>query len=133
MLKYLSPFLLALLLVACSQNGTTTTPTTVTIQDVQNQIKAACNYVPTIESIVAVASTITTAINPAAGTTATILSATGTAVVNEICKAVQTQTASVRLSAKKGDTTPEERTITVTVNGQTVTGTWTPLTGTETK
>jgi hypothetical protein len=129
MLKYLSAGLLALSLFACSQNGT---PPTITLADVQNEIKAACGYVPTIESIVQVASTITSAIEPAAGATATVLVSTGSAVVNQICQAVQAKTAATRLAAKKGEA-PAAQTLDVVVNGVTVHGTYTPPTGTETK
>ena len=124
LLRYITIPILALLLWGCSQNGTA--PPTITIGDLQNQIKAACGYVPTIESIVSVASTITSAINPAAGATATILVATGTAITNEICQAVQSQTASARLKATKGAEAPKEQTLDVVVNGVQVHGTWTP-------
>jgi hypothetical protein len=132
MLKYLATGLLALLLLGCSQSGTVTPPSTLTIADVQNEIKTACGYLPTIESIVEVASTITSAINPAAGATATILVSTGSAVTNQICQAVQSKTSATRLAAKKGETGAPQA-LDVVVNGVVVHGTWTPPAGTETK
>jgi hypothetical protein len=126
--KFLTTALVAAsLLAGCSQSGTTTTPpTTITIQQIQNDIKTACGYVPTVESIVAVAGTITTAVNPAAGATATVLAATGNAVVNAICQAVQTQTASLRTRAKASPNDVKPAEVTVTVNGVPVTGLWSP-------
>lgn len=102
-----------MLLLGCSQNGTSTT---VTIQDVQNEIKATCSYVPTIESIAAVAATIASGINPAAGATATVLISTSNAIVTEICKAVQAQ------QTKLGAKATAEQDVAVTVNGVTVHG-----------
>lgn len=131
MLRHLSVGLLALFLLGCSQTGTTTPPT-ITLADLQNEIKTACGYVPTIESIVAVASTITSAIDPAAGAAATVLVSTGTAVTNAVCQAVQTKTSSTRLGAAKGETAATQ-TLDVVVNGVVVHGTWTPPPGTEKK
>lgn len=124
-LKWTAAAVALTMLVACSQNGGT--PQTISIQDVQNQIKSACNYVPSIESIIGVAATITTAINPAAGATATILLATGNAITNEICKAVQAQTAAMEKSKKGPGGTPlKEQALEVVVNGVTVTGVLVP-------
>lgn len=123
-LKWTAAAVALAMLAACSQNGT---PQTITIQDVQNSIKNACNYVPSIESIVGVAATITTAINPAAGATATVLAATGNAITNEICKAVQAQTASMQKTKKGPGGTPlKEEPLDVVVNGVTVHGTLVP-------
>jgi len=125
MLSYLRGTAAAIALVAiaaCSQSGT---PTTVTIEQVQADIKAACNYVPTVQSVVDVAATITTAINPAAGASATVLIATGNAITTEICKAVQAQAASLKKSKGPGEAL-KEQTLDVTVNGVVVHGTWTP-------
>jgi ABC-type nickel/cobalt efflux system permease component RcnA len=132
MLRYLSTALLTLLLLGCSQSGTNTPPT-ITIADIQNEIKLACGYAPTVESIVAVASTITSALNPAAGATATVLVSTGTAITNQICQAVQAKTAATQLQAKKGAEAPAPQTLDVVVNGVVVHGTWSPPAGTETK
>jgi hypothetical protein len=123
LLKYGAAAVAVFLLVACSQTGTSQT---VTIQDLQNQIKAACNFVPTVQSIVAVATTITSAIDPAAGATATILASTGNVIVTDICKAVQTEMVA---NAKKGAPKagePASLPITIKVNGVDVTGTYTP-------
>jgi HPt (histidine-containing phosphotransfer) domain-containing protein len=106
-------------LVACSQSGETP-DATVTLQQIQNSIKATCNYVPTINSIAAVAATITTSIDPVAGATATVAVAVGGALVADICKAVQAQ--SSKMSGKKGET----QTMDVTVNGVEVHGTYVP-------
>lgn len=132
MLRYLSVGLLALLLIGCSQTGTTTNPPTITIADLQNEIKVACGYAPTVESIVAVASTITSAIDPAAGAAATVLVSTGTAITNQICAAVQAKTSATRLAASKGEAAAPQ-TLDVVVNGVVVHGTWTPPPGTEKK
>jgi hypothetical protein len=114
-LKYAAAALFALALLGCSQSGT---PETVTIQDIQAQIKTACGFVPTISSIVAVASTIVTSVDPAAGAAATIATGVGNTVAKAICDAVNAQTASAKESAAKPGAT-----ITVTVNGKPVTGT----------
>lgn len=106
-------------LVACSQNGVAP-DATVTLEQIQNSIKATCNYVPTIDSIASVAATITTAINPAAGATATVAVAVGSALVTDICKAVQSQ--STKMAGKKGET----QTMDVTVNGVVIHGTLAP-------
>lgn len=106
-------------LVACSQNGAAP-DATVTLQQIQNSIKATCNYVPTINSIAAVAATVTTAIDPAAGATATVAVAVGSALVADICKAVQAQQS--KMAGKKGET----QTMDVTVNGVEVHGTLVP-------
>ncbi len=106
-------------LVACSQSGQPPNAQ-VTLEDIQNTIKATCNYVPTISSIASVAATITTAIEPAAGATATVAVAVGSALVADICKAVQAQ--SSKMSGKKGET----QTVDVTVNGVQVHGTYVP-------
>lgn len=103
-------------LVACSQNGAAP-DAAVTLQQIQNSIKATCNYVPTINSIAAVAATVTTAIDPAAGAAATVAVAVGSALVTDICKAVQAQ--SSKMAGKKG----EAQTMDVTVNGVEVHGT----------
>lgn len=112
-----------LALAACNQSSTTTPAeqVTVTLSQVQADIKAACGFVPTISSIVAVASTVVTSIDPAAGAAATIAVGVGTSVTKAICDAVNAQTA----SAKEGAAKPGS-TITVTVNGKPVTGTLTP-------
>lgn len=107
-------------LVACSQNGQAP-DATVTLQQIQNSIKATCNYVPTINSIAAVAATVTTAIDPAAGAAATVAVAVGSALVADICKAVQAQ--SSKMAGKKGT---EPQTLDVTVNGVEVHGTLVP-------
>ena len=104
-------------LVACSQSGQPPNAQ-VTLEDIQNTIKATCNYVPTINSIAAVAATITTSIDPVAGATATVAVAVGGALVADICKAVQAQ--SSKMSGKKGET----QTMDVTVNGVEVHGTY---------
>jgi hypothetical protein len=114
-LKYAAAALFALALLGCSQSGT---PQTVTIQDVQAQIKNACGFVPTISSIVAVASTIVSSIDPAAGAVTTIGIDVGNTVAKAVCDAVNAQTASAKESAAKPGAT-----ITVTVNGKPVTGT----------
>jgi hypothetical protein len=72
--------------------------------------------VPTIESIAAVAATIASGINPAAGATATVLVSTSNAVVTEICKAVQAQ------QTKLGTKATAEQDLVVTVNGVQVHG-----------
>jgi hypothetical protein len=114
-LKYAAAALFALALLGCSQSGT---PQTVTIQDIQAQIKTACGFVPTISSIVAVASTVVSSIDPAAGAATTIATTVGNNVAKAICDAVNAQTASAKESAAKPGAT-----ITVTVNGKPVTGT----------
>ena len=106
--------IMSLMLVGCSQSSTPGTP--MTLQDVQNEIKATCNYVPTIQSIASVAATIASAIDPAAGATATVLLATGNAIVAEVCKAVQAQ------QTKLGAKTTAEQELVVTVNGVQVHG-----------
>jgi hypothetical protein len=116
-LKYAAAALFALALLGCSQSGDTP-PQTVTIQDIQAQIKTACGFVPTISSIVAVASTVVSSIDPAAGAAATIATGVGNTVAKAICDAVNAQTASAKESAAKPGAT-----ITVTVNGKPVTGT----------
>jgi hypothetical protein len=107
-------------LVACSQSGQPPDASSITLQEVQAQIKSTCNYAPTIASIASVAATIATAIDPAAGAGATILVATGNTVVKAICDAVQAQ--SGKMSGKKGG---EQQTMDVVVNGVTVHGTYT--------
>jgi PBP1b-binding outer membrane lipoprotein LpoB len=118
-IRYVAATLFALALMSCSQNGG---QPTMSVQDVQDQIKAACNFVPTIESITAVAAAVTSAIDPAAGATATILVSVGNNIVAEVCKAVQTQVVSTAGDSKTG----APRQLTVTVEGKPVTGTWTP-------
>lgn len=104
-------------LVACSQSGTTPDAGTISLQEVQAQIKTTCNYAPTIASIASVAATIATAIDPAAGAGATVLVATGNVVVKAICDAVNAQ--SSKMAGKKG----EAQTLDVVVNGVQVHGT----------
>lgn len=108
-----------LALIACSQTGT---PQTITIEQVQADIKKACNFVPTIASIVAVASTVVSSIDPAAGAAATIGVEVGSNVTKAICDAVNAQQAA---SADKPAAPKPGSTITVTVNGKPVTGTLT--------
>jgi hypothetical protein len=114
-IKYAAAALFALALLGCSQSGT---PQTMTIQDIQAQIKTACGFVPTIASIVAVASTVVSSIDPAAGAATTIATTVGNNVAKAVCDAVNAQTASAKESAAKPGST-----ITVTVNGKPVTGT----------
>ncbi len=110
-----------LALVACSQTSTTNgPPQTLTLADVQAQIKNACNFVPTISSIVAVASTVVSSIDPAAGAAATIAAAVGNTVAKSICDAVNAQVAA---SADKQAAPKPGATVTVVVNGKPVTGT----------
>ena len=71
-------------LVACSQSGQAP-DATVTLEQIQNSIKATCNYVPTIESIAQVAATVTSTIDPAAGAATTVAVAVGSSLVTEIC------------------------------------------------
>jgi hypothetical protein len=109
------------IMAACSQNSTTDSPpTTLTLADVQTQIKNACHFVPTISSIVAVASTVVTSIDPAAGAAATIAAAVGNTVAKAICDAVNAQVAA---SADKQAAPKPGSTLTVVVNGKPVTGT----------
>jgi hypothetical protein len=110
-------------LVACSQSGQAP-DATVTLEQIQTTIKATCNYAPTIESIAQVAATITSAIEPAAGATATVAVAVGSALVSDICKAVQAQ--STKMAGKKGGEPAKDQTLDVVVNGVTVHGTYTP-------
>jgi hypothetical protein len=123
-LKYAAAALFALALVGCSQSSTPTDspPQTITIADVQAQIKNACHFVPTISSIVAVASTIATAIDPAAGAAATIAAGIGNTVAKSICDAVNAQVAA---AADKQAAPKPGATFTVVVNGKPVTGTMT--------
>jgi hypothetical protein len=114
-IKYAAAALFALALLGCSQSGT---PQTMTIQDIQAQIKTACGFVPTIASIVAVASTVVSSIDPAAGAATTIATTVGNNVAKAVCDAVNAQTASAKENAAKPGST-----ITVTVNGKPVTGT----------
>lgn len=111
-----------LALIACSQTSTTTDtpPQTTTLADVQAQIKNACHFVPTISSIVAVASTVVTSIDPAAGAAATIAAAVGNTVAKAICDAVNAQTAA---ATDKQAAPKPGATVTVVVNGKPVTGT----------
>jgi hypothetical protein len=120
MLSYLkgaaAAFMLSALM-ACSQNGTAPDATT-TLQQIQDTIKKTCNYVPTITSIAQVAATISSQIEPAAGATATVAIAVGSALVTDICKAVTAQQA--KLSSKPKGT--EQQALDVVVNGVTVHG-----------
>jgi hypothetical protein len=116
--KLAAAALVALALIGCSQSGDNP-PKTITIQDVQADIKKACNFVPTISSIVAVASTIVTSIDPAAGAAATIAAAVGNTVTKAICDAVTAQTGDTTKASAPKPGSP----ITVTVNGKPVTGT----------
>ena len=127
-LKWTATAFMLSALMACSQSNTSGgAPQTITIDQVQADIKAACNYVPSIQSIVEVASTITTAINPVAGGAATIVVATGNAITTEVCKAVQAQTMQGKAKAKGPGGEPlKEQALDVVVNGVTVHGTWTP-------
>jgi hypothetical protein len=102
-------------LVACSQSGETP-DATLTLQQIQNSIKQTCNFVPTINSIAQVAATITSAVDPAAGATATVAVAVGSALVADICKAVTAE----KMQMKGGPKAAED--FTVTVNGVTVHG-----------
>ena len=111
-------------LVACSQSGETP-DATMTLQQIQNSIKATCNYVPTISSIAQVAATITTAIDPAAGATAGVAVAVGSALVADICKAVTAQQAQLKKGTKPGEPLKEQA-LDVTVNGVEVHGTLVP-------
>lgn len=107
-----APLLMA---AQCSQDQANTT-----LQDIQNQIKATCNYLPTIESIAAVAATVTSAVAPGAGATAVVAVNIGNVVAADICKAVQTQAGKMSAPLKG------EQTMDVVVNGVTVHGTYTP-------
>jgi hypothetical protein len=111
-------------LVACSQSGQAP-DATLTLQQIQNSIKATCNYVPTISSIASVAATVTSAIDPAAGATATVAVAVGSALVADICKAVVAQQAMLKKGAKPGEPL-KEQTLDITVNGVEVHGTLVP-------
>lgn len=120
MLSYLKAAATAFMLtalVACNQSGQAP-DATVTLQQIQDTIKTTCNYAPTIESLAAVAATIASGIEPAAGATATVAVAVGNSLVTEICKAVQTQ--SGKMSGKKG---AEPQTMDVVVNGVVIHGT----------
>jgi hypothetical protein len=119
MLSYLKAAATTLMLsalIACSQNGQPPPDAPTTLAQIQADIRTTCGYVPTIASIAAVGATIASAINPGAGATATVVTATANAIVNRICDAVKEQKGKMSASPKASED------FVVTVNGVEVHG-----------